>query len=125
MRFARQTFLAAAVLGIAFVLPMYFLERRIGSTNPPPITHPEYFYGFIGVTLAWQVLFLVIARNPVKYRPIMLVGVLEKVSFGLAMPMLFAAGRIPPDVFAASLVDLAFAVLFAIAYGKTPVAEGP
>jgi hypothetical protein len=118
--FARGVFLSAGLIGVVFVLPHYFLEARIGHDYPPPITHPEYYYGFAGVTLTWQILFLVIARDPVRWRPIMLLAILEKVSYGLAVPMLFAAHRVSPLVFGTGLIDLGWAVLFAIAYGKTP-----
>jgi heme/copper-type cytochrome/quinol oxidase subunit 3 len=118
--FARRVFFLSGVIGILFVFPMYFLEGRISGQQPPAITHPEYYYGFVGVTLVWQILFLVIASNPIKYRTIMLVGVLEKVSWGLAIPMLFAAGRVPGFLLLTAFVDLVWAVLFAIAYGKTP-----
>src|SRR5438876_9884810 len=114
MAFARRVFLVAGVVGILFVFPMYFLEARIGENQPPLITHPEYFYGFVGVTLVWQILFLVIARDPIRFRSIMLVAILEKVSYGLAAPMLFATGRVPFTIFLAGLADLAFAVLFAV-----------
>ena len=125
MIFARRVFLLAGAVGILFVFPMYFLETRIGQSLPPPIAHPEYFYGFIGVTLVWQILFLVIAFDPIRYRPLMLVGILEKVSYGLAAPMLFGAGRVPLATFTTGLIDLAFAVLFAVAYGKTPSQSQP
>ena len=54
-RFARWVFLVAGVYGVLVVLPQYSLEARIARDFPPPITHPEYFYGFIGVALAWRV----------------------------------------------------------------------
>ena len=117
---ARRIFLLAGIVGILFVAPLYFSETRIGREQPPPITHPEYFYGFIGVTLVWQIFFLVIARDPMRYRPLMLVAILEKVSYAFATPILFALGRVPLETFAAGLVDAGFAVLFAIAYRKTP-----
>jgi hypothetical protein len=120
MTFVRRVFLIAGIWGVAIVAPMYFLESTIGERMPPPITHPEYYYGFVGVTLVWQVLFFLIARNPVKYRPVMLIAILEKVSYGLAVPMLFSAGRVSAWVFAGGLVDLVWAVLFAIAFGMTP-----
>lgn len=121
MTFARRVFLVAGVVGILFVAPLYFLEDRIGQTQQPPgMTHPEYYYGFAGVTLVWQLLFLLIASNPVKYRTLMLFGILEKVSYGLAVPMLYAAQRVPGVIVLAGVVDLVWAALFAIAYGKTP-----
>ena len=72
MRFAKWVFLLAGVSGILLVVPPYFLERQTSEDYPPPITHPEYYYGFFGVTLAWQFLFLVIASDPVRYRRAML-----------------------------------------------------
>jgi hypothetical protein len=52
LRFARVVFLVAGIYGILVLLPQYFLEERIGIDSPPPITHPEHFYGFVGVALA-------------------------------------------------------------------------
>jgi len=57
--FARRVFAAAGIYGVLVLAPQYFMEGRIGRDFPPPITHPEHFYRFIGVALAWQVLFLV------------------------------------------------------------------
>src|SRR5919106_364637 len=76
IRFATRVFTAAAVYGILVLAPQYFLEDRVGRDFPPSITHPEHFYGFIGVALAWQVLFLIIASDPVRYRPAMLAAIL-------------------------------------------------
>ncbi|OLC46937.1 MAG: hypothetical protein AUH43_12800 [Acidobacteria bacterium 13_1_40CM_65_14] len=123
MQFARRVFIAAGVYGLLVVGPMYVLESRINEQQPPAITHPEYYYGFIGVTLSWQILYLIIGRHPIKYRTIMLVGIFAKTSYGIAACMLYAAGRLPFVVFAVSLIDLVWAVLFAIAYGKTPERE--
>ncbi len=119
MQFARRVFLVAGIYGLIVLVPQYFLERRIGVDTPPAITHPEFFYGFIGVALAWQVAFLVIARDPVRYRLMMLPGILEKASFGVAAIALYAQGRLAPIMLAAGCGDLVFAVLFAIAYWNT------
>lgn len=56
MKFAKRVFLIAGIYGLIVVFPMYFLEEKNSRDFPPPITHPEYYYGFIDVTLAWQVL---------------------------------------------------------------------
>ena len=58
MIFAKRVFFIAGVYGILALTPMYFLEDRIGRDFPPPIAHPEHFYGFVGVALAWQMLSL-------------------------------------------------------------------
>src|SRR5262249_47353478 len=95
MRFAKWVFLVAGVSGILMVAPLYFREQGMGEDYPPAINHPEYYYGFAGVTLAWQFLFLVIASDPPRYRPAMLPALLEKASFALAIPVLYALGRVP------------------------------
>jgi hypothetical protein len=118
--FARRVFFWAAVYGVLVLLPQYFLEARLGRDFPPPITHPEQFYGFIGVALAWQLAFFVIASDVRRFRPLMPVAVLEKLSFGVAAAALFAQGRAATPVLAAGLVDLALAAAFVSAYRATP-----
>ena len=119
MQFARWVFGVAGVYGVLVMLPQYFLEARVGQDYPPPVTHPEFYYGFVGVTLAWQVMFLLIASDPPRYRPAMLVAVLEKASFAVAAPLLFAAGRVAPIMLLAGGIDAVLGVLFAVAYVRT------
>lgn len=47
MNYARWVFRVAGVYGLLVITPMYFMEEQIGVDSPPPINHPEYFYGFI------------------------------------------------------------------------------
>jgi hypothetical protein len=124
MRFAKIVFTAAGVYGLLVLVPQYFLEERYGRDFPPPVTHPEHYYGFVGLALVWQLAFLLIARDPARYRPLMLVAVLEKLSFGLAVPVLSALGRVAPLVLVPACVDLLLAVLFVAAYLKTPARDG-
>lgn len=116
MAFARWVFRIAGVYGIVVLLPQYFLEERIGIEQPPPITHPEHFYGFTGVALAWQVAFLIVARDPARYRLLMLPAILEKASFGIAALVLFAQQRVPGAVVVFGLIDLVWGALFAAAF---------
>jgi hypothetical protein len=126
MRFARWVFLSAGLSGISIVVPPFFLERQTGEDFPPAITHPEYFYGFFGVTLAWQFMFLVIAFDPVRYRPAMVPAMLEKIGFAAAVWVLYAAGRGPSLMRGFAAMDMTWLVLFVIAYRRTPrMAEGP
>jgi len=101
------------------VVPMYFLETRVGLDTPPPVTHPEFYYGFIGVALAWQVAFLLIARDPKGLRIMMLPAVLEKLSYGLTIPILFGQGRVAMRLLPFAALDLAFGLLFLVAYFRT------
>ena len=122
MNFARRVFLIAGIYGLIVLLPQYFLEARIGRDTPPPITHPEYFYGFIGIAIAWQLVFLIISRDPARYRPIMLAAIVEKASFGIAAIALFANERLRTQMLGAGIIDLALGALFVIAYLRTPSA---
>lgn len=117
--FARRVFRVAAIYGILALAPQYFLEERVGRDYPPPITHPEHFYGFVGVALAWQFLFLVIAKDPVRFRPAMPVAVVEKLAFGVPAIVLYLLGRIPAAVLAFGLIDLVLATLFVAAWRAT------
>ena len=125
MKFAKRLFLIAGLYGLVVILPQYFLEAKTGRDFPPPITHPEYYYGFIGVALAWQVLFLILARDPVRYRAMMIPAVLEKATFGVAAIILFLLGRVSPVMLGFGIVDLIFGALFVVAYVKTDKHELP
>lgn len=119
MSFAKRVFFIAAIYGVLILTPQYFMEERIGRDFPPPVSHPEHFYGFVGVALAWQLLFFIIARDPARFRPAMLPAIFEKLAFGLAGVALYAQGRLAVPVFGAALLDLVFAILFFVAYRRT------
>ena len=120
---ARRIFTIAGGYGMVVLVPQYLMEGKIGRDSPPPITHPEHFYGFIGVALAWQVLFLILARDPVRYRPIMIPAVLEKIAFGGATVALYLHGRLATMVLGAGLIDLVWAALFLVAFRATAGTE--
>lgn len=119
MRFAKIVFYAAGIYGLLILTPIYFMEGRIGRETPPAITHPEYFYGFLGAGLAWQIVFLVLASDPIRCRAMILPSVIEKVSYGLALVVLFFQHRLPLSVLSVGSVDWIFAVLFVAAYFAT------
>jgi hypothetical protein len=125
MRFAKIVFLVAGIQGLLILSPIYFLEGKIGRDTPPAITHPEYFYGFLGTALAWQVLFLVLSTDPVRYRAMILPSILEKVSYGIALIVLLLQRRLPLSAFAIGSVDWIFAFLFLAPYFKTKCARAP
>lgn len=120
MNFAKWVFRIAGTLGILQLAPLYFSEAQIGRDMPPAITHPEYYYGMIGVTLAWQFVFLLIASDPLRYRPLMLLAaILEKFSYAIVTIALFSQGRIPGLILAFGLLDLIYGIFFVAAYVKT------
>ena len=121
-RFARRVYTIAGIYGLIVMFPQYFLEDRIGRDNPPPITHPEHFYGFIGIVIVWQIAFLVIARDPARYRPLMPVTVLEKLAFAVPVILLHLDGRVAAAVIPFAVIDLVLGTLFFIAWRRTGAA---
>lgn len=117
MRFAKIVFLVAGIYGIVVIAPLFLAEGLIDATQPPAITHLEYYYGFVCVALVWQLLFLMLARDPVRYRPIMLMAVLEKAS-GIAFILLVLLHRSPPSLLI-GVVDVFLGILFLVAYART------
>ena len=124
MKFAKRVFVTAGVYGLLVVLPQYFLEKKTGDDYPPPITHPEFYYGFVGVTVAFQILFLIIARDPVRYRPMMIAAILEKASFAIAVLLLYMSHRVASMMLAFGAVDAILGILFLASYLKTPAKQG-
>ena len=124
VRFARRVFLVAGVYGLLALVPLYFLEEALARAFPPPLTHPDHFYGFLGVTLAWQIAFLVIARDPARFRPLMAVAVVEKFLPALSVAALVAGGRTPSAALGPSAIDFVLGIFFLIAFRRLrPAAE--
>jgi hypothetical protein len=123
MKFARWVFGIAGVYGVISVAPLYFMEQSISRQDPPPITHPMFFYGFVGVTLAWQLLFFVIAWQPVRLRPVIPFAVLEKLGFGIGAMVLYRQGRLDHADLYFGGIDLVLAVLFILSWLRLPRQE--
>ena len=120
MKFQKYLFGLAGAYGLVTLAPLYWLEDTIGSASPPALTHVEYFYGFVGLALAWQLAFFVIARNPARARPFMLAAVAEKLAFGVPAAVLYAKNRVVGQTLGFGMVDLALAAAFLVAYFMTP-----
>ena len=123
MRFAKVVFWIAGIWGLLVITPLYFMFDLIGHKDPPPITHPGFFYGFVGLALAWQIAFLFIARDPVRYRPLMIPSIIEKFSFNVAVVILVLQGRMHNSDLVFAGTDLLLGGLFVVAYFKTPTAR--
>jgi hypothetical protein len=99
--------------------PLYFLIERIGREAPPALTHREFYYGFLGLGILWQLVFILIARDPVRYRPIMPIAILEKLVYSAPVLILFSLGEVTSKILGPALVDPVFGILFVIAYART------
>jgi hypothetical protein len=119
VRFARIVFLIAGIWGLLVLTPLYFIFDLIGRKDPPPITHPGFYYGFVGAGLAWQVAFLILAKYPVRLRPMMIPAVIEKFTYGVAMLVLYSQARVHGSDMVFAGVDMLLGILFIVAFLKT------
>jgi hypothetical protein len=119
MRFARTVFAAAGVLGLLILLPGFFTIDMVSQLYPPAVTHQDFYYGFLCVTAAWQLVFLVIARDPIRYRPLMPAAMLEKFPYVAMLLILYTHGQLARPQLAAVVIDGTLGILFVSAYTKT------
>jgi hypothetical protein len=119
VKFARIVYLVAGVVGLVEIVPLYFYESTLNRTQPPAITHPEFYYGFVGIALAWQLAFLVMSRDPLRFRPLMPVSWIEKLLYPIAVGILYLAGRTRVEMVPAAMLDLVWLALFIVAWIRT------
>jgi hypothetical protein len=119
MKFAKVVFWVAGIWGLLVITPLYFLFDVIGQKDPPAITHPGFYYGFVGCALAWQIAFLIIGANPVRMRPMMVPSMVEKFTYCTAVVVLVMEGRTNPRDLVFAATDLLLGVLFVVAWVRT------
>jgi len=114
---ARKVFLAACGWGALTLLPLPFLRGAIEVQRP--LAHLEYFYGFIGVCLAFQLVFWLVASDPQRYRPLMPCCAFEKAAFSAPVAVLVATGKADASLLLFALADTLLMVLFLHSYFAT------
>lgn len=121
--FARRTFFWSGAYGLVTLVPQYFLRGTLDDLFPPALNHPEHFYGFVGVAIAWQLAFIAISRDPDRLRPLMPAAMAEKLMFALPALALVATSRASPALAVPAVLDLVLAALFFVSYRRTPAAR--
>ena len=124
MKFARIVFLFAGVWGIAVVTPLFFLVDVTGRRYSPPSEYPQFFYGFLAVTIAWQIGFLVIGSDPQRFRPLMIPGIFEKMGYVSTLLALYGQGRLSAADFSPFVPDFLLGLFFIAAFVKTRTSAG-
>jgi hypothetical protein len=122
-RFARAVFTCAGIWGLVVLTPLYFSFDLVGRFYPPAITHPDFFYGFIGVAIAWQVGFLLIGRNPEGLHAMMIPAMLEKFGYVFTLIVLYAQGSLRFGQFVVAIPDFVLGMLFVIAFLQVDAAR--
>ena len=103
----------AAIYGVVVLLPLYF--------TPLPPQGGETLLGFVGLALVFQSVFWIIGTDPVKYKPLMLPSVAEKLVFGVPALALFARGYpVAPPVAVFAAIDVLLGIGFFLAWRRTP-----
>lgn len=108
--FARRVYIIAAIYGFLAVPALYFTDA--------PDPHRLLYFAFAGIALVFQGVFLVIARDSVKYAAFVPLTVFEKISFGVPALAFWSQGQAPNDMALGGAVDLVFATLFFIVWLK-------
>ena len=119
MTFAKYVFMGAGVWGILVLTPLFFLVDISGRAYPPPADYPHFFYGFLTVAMAWQIAFLIIGSNPVRFRPLMIPSFIEKAGYIIGAVVLRGQGRISAADAGTAIPDALLLVLFIVAFAKT------
>ena len=120
MKTPRLIFTVAGLYGLLILTPFLFLERRIAEATPGGMTHPEYYYGFLGAALVMQLVYLTIGRDPVRFRPLMPVAALAKTVFFVTILILWLQERVPAPALEFASVDGLLAFAFLHAWRITP-----
>ena len=108
--FIRRVMIGAAVYGFIGAATLYFTDA--------PDPHRLLYFAFAGIALVFQGVFLVIARDPRRFAPLLPLCVFEKVSFGIPALAFAARGQAEASMALGGAVDLLLAVLFVIAWRK-------
>jgi hypothetical protein len=103
--------------GILTLTPLLFMEAQFGAKQLPT-SRPVFYFGFIAVSLSWQVAFLMLGREPLAYRVFLIPAGLEKLAFTAATLSLVYLGRAPLFVAIFGAIDLTFAAGFFLSYFK-------
>lgn len=108
MKFARIVFYTASAVGALSAIPMYLMDGNY------------LYYATLAGLVAWQPAFFIIATDPIRYRPLMLAGMVEKLLWIGTLGFLYLRGAISAlDFYRFVPFSLVLGVLFVAAYRKT------
>jgi len=110
---ARIIFGLAAAWGFIALTPGLFGEVSFSIAMPPAITHPEFYYGFYGLAMVFQLIFVLIAIDPKQNKHLIPIAILEKLAFFLPCMWLFSERRMAVGgPFYGAIIDGIWAIIF-------------
>ena len=119
MKFAQYVFTGAGVWGIVVLAPLFWLVDVTGRRYPPPTDYPQFFYGFLSVAMAWQIAFLIIGSNPLRFRWLMIPSIIEKLGYVSMLLIFYSRGLIPAIDAQPAWPDMLLGILFIVAFVRT------
>jgi hypothetical protein len=114
-RFTTRVFTLAAIYGFIGAATLYFTDA--------PDPHRLMYFAFAGIALVFQGVFLVIARDPRRFQPLLGLCVFEKISFAVPALAFAARGQAAPSLALGGAVDLLLAVLFAVCWRRMAISH--
>jgi hypothetical protein len=121
MKFAKIVFWVAGIWGVLVITPMFFLRSAVEKQAPAAVlTHPEFYYGFACLALMWQVSFFILARDPARYRAMIVPPALAKFGYAATVVILHLNGQIGLSQLFFAAADFILGVLFIIAFARIP-----
>jgi len=78
----------------------------------------------VGLALAWQLAFIVIATDPVRFRAMMIPAIVEKFGYVIACAVLHLQGRMSGQQVVTAAPDLVLGALFIASFLKTSAKSG-
>ena len=117
----KRIFTIAGIYGLIVLLPLYFGEHALMAMGQV-LTKPEYYYGFIGAAASFQLVYLMIGRDPVRFRPLMPLTLVAKLSLTIPVAILFLSGRVDLVTMIMAMIDALIGLAFLWAWRVTPVA---
>ena len=118
MKIVRWIFLIAGILGLLTAIPVAYNLILNGQELLPDLYSLGLFiHIFLFQFVCWQILFFFISRDPVRYRPMMILAFFLEVSIPFNSIWLYFYGfRLWMFL---TIVSLVFALLFLIAFWMT------
>lgn len=119
MKFAKIVFGIAGVWGIMVLAPLFFQVDLLGRKYPPPTSYPHFFYGFFALALVFQLVFFIVASDPVRFRPMIIPSILEKATYVAVCVVLYSRGEITSTEASTCGADFLLGMLFICAFFTT------
>jgi hypothetical protein len=111
LKFARIVFLSAPIFGVIVLAPGFFAGTTLHDGSPRPGL--PFYFGFLCLSLTWQFVYVLIGLDPVRYRPMMLLAALAKLSYFAVCVVLFLTAHLAVGpLLYISCIDASYAVLF-------------